>query len=330
MPTTRRQFLATATSLTGASLATAALGLGSTPANAAPAKVQPPKVKLGISSYSYWHFKTEKVPIETVIDKTARLGVQGVDILHRQMDLPEREPLTAAHRAHLRKLKRHAFINGVDVICVSTHQSFVSPVPEEITRNVEHTQKCIEIAYELGAPCIRINTGRWGTAKNFDELMANRGVEPVLPGYTEEDGFKWCLDGLQRCLAKAEECGVILALENHWGLARTPEGLLRILAQIKSPWLGGLMDTGNFLYPPYDEAAYAQLALIAPSAVFVQAKTYPGGGEWYTLKIDYSKIARILESVNYGGYVSLEMEGKENPDIAVPKSIQMLRKAFRL
>ncbi|MFM1770846.1 MAG: hypothetical protein RJA22_3375 [Verrucomicrobiota bacterium] len=321
----RRQFLASA------SLATAALALRPGSAEAAPAAKPAPRkpIKLGIASYSYWHFKTTKVPIETVIDKTAQLGVEGVDILHRQMDIPEKEPLTPAHRAYLRKLKRHAFTNGVDVICVSTHQSFVSPRPDEVTRNVEHTQKCIEIAYELGAPCIRINTGRWGTSASFDELMAKRGVEPVLPGYTEDDGFKWCLDGLQRCLAKAEECGVILALENHWGLARTPEGLLRILGQIQSPWLGALMDTGNFLYPPYTEAAYAQLALMAPRTVFVQAKTYPGGGEWYTLKIDYKKIAKILAAVNYSGYVSLEMEGKEDPETAVPKSVEILRKAFR-
>src|SRR5437764_394898 len=82
------------------------------------------------------------------------------------------------------------------VICVSTHQTFVSPKPEEVAQNVEHTNKCIEIAYELGAPCIRINTGRWGTTKDFDELMKNRGIEPVLPGYTEEEGFKWCIDGI--------------------------------------------------------------------------------------------------------------------------------------
>ena len=325
MPT-RRQFLASAS----ASLATAALALRPGAAAAAAAKPAPRKpIKLGIASYSYWHFKTTKVPIETVIDKTAQLGVEGVDILHRQMDIPEKEPLTPAHRAYLRKLKRHAFTNGVDVICVSTHQSFVSPRADEVTRNVEHTQKCIEIAYELGAPCIRINTGRWGTSASFDELMAKRGVEPVLPGYTEDDGFKWCLDGLQRCLAKAEECGVVLALENHWGLARTPEGLLRILGQIDSPWLGALMDTGNFLYPPYPEAAYPQLAQIAPKTVFVQAKTYPGGGEWYTLKIDYKKVAKILAAVNYSGYVSLEMEGKEDPETAVPKSVEVLRKAFR-
>ncbi len=280
------------------------------------------RVKLGISSYSYWHFRSAKVPIETVIDKAAELGVEGVDILHRQMEIPEKDPLTGEHRAYLRKLKRHAFRNGIALICVSTHQSFVSPKPEEVARNVEHTRKCIEIAYELGAPSIRINTGRWNTV-DFDTLMAQRGVEAALPGHTEEEGFKWCIDGIQRCLSKAEECGVILALENHWGLARTADGLLRILKSIESPWLGGLMDTGNFLENPYD-----QLRQIAPRTVFVQAKTYYGGGEWYTLDLDYKRIAKILAEVNYSGYVSLEMEGKEDPDKAVPESIAMLRKAF--
>src|SRR4051812_40211112 len=49
------------------------------------------RIKLGIASYSYWHFKTEKVPIETVITKSAEIGVEGVDILHRQMELAEKE-----------------------------------------------------------------------------------------------------------------------------------------------------------------------------------------------------------------------------------------------
>ncbi len=84
------------------------------------------------------------------------------------------------------------------------------------------------------------------------------------------------------------------------------------------------MDTGNFLEDPYDK-----LKLVAPKTVFVQAKTYPGGGEWYTLDLDYKRIAGILRDVNYRGYVSLEMEGKENPDTAVAGSIAMLREAFQ-
>jgi L-ribulose-5-phosphate 3-epimerase len=281
------------------------------------------RLKLGIATYSYWHFRDPKVSIETVMNKAAEIGVEGVDILHRQMDIPEKAPLTTEHLGHLHKLKRHAFRNGLEICCLSTHQSFVKPRPEELTENVEHTKKCIQIAYELGCPCIRINTGRWGTTEDFDELMKNRGIEPVLPGYTEEEGFKWCIEGIERCLPKAEECGVVLALENHWGLARTPEGLLRILNSITSPWLGGLMDTGNFLEDPYPK-----LQAIAPKTVYVQAKTYYGGGEWYTLDLDYKRIARILANAGYTGWVALEMEGKEDPDIAVPKSIKLLQRAF--
>ena len=315
MNLTRRNFLATA------ALASSAPALIAAPAiTPAPRK----RIKLGVSTYSYWHFKTDRVLIETVIDKAARLGVEGVDILHRQMDIPEKEPLTPAHRPYLQKLKRHAFTSGIDLICLSIHQDFVDPSAEFRQKQIDHTLKCIEIAYELGVPCIRLNSGRWNTIASFDDLMKARGEEPILPGHTEDDGFKWCIDCIEKCLPKAAECGVVLALENHWGLTRTPAGLLRVLNSINSPWLGGLMDTGNFLEDPY-----AKLEQIAPKTVFVQAKTYYGGGEWYTLDLDYQRIAKILGAVNYTGYISLEMEGKEDPDTAVAKSVEMLREAFK-
>src|SRR5437870_293302 len=314
MKLSRRAFLGAAT------CSAASFSLGAEPA--AGHAFGRTHIKLGISTYSYWHFRPPKVSIETVIEKSAKIGVSGVDILHRQMDIEEKAPFNADGRAYCNKLKRRAFTNGIDLICLSTHQNFVSPKPEVISENVEHTKKCIQIAYQLGIPCIRINTGRWNTV-DFDTLMAHRGMEPILPGYREDDGFKWCIDAIQRCLPRAQECGVLLALENHWGLARTPEGLLRIVDAIHSPWLGVLMDTGNFLEDPYDK-----LKQIASKTVFVQAKTYDGGGEWYTLELDYKSIAKILAEVNYTGYVSLEFEGKQDANLAVPKSIAMLRSAF--
>ncbi len=320
MKLTRRSFLGTAGLGAGAVALSHAPDAASAPAG--PDQPLPP-VKFAIASYSYWHFRTEKVPIETVIEKAAQLGVEGVDILHRQMDLPEKEPLTREHRAYLQRLKRHAFRQGIGLVGLSIHQDFVDPDPAFLDAQVEHTHKCLEIAYALGVPCLRLNSGRWNTIQDFDDLMKARGIEPVLPGHSEDDGFKWCQDCIERCLPKAAECGVTLALENHWGLTRTPEGLLRLLDAIPSPWLGALMDTGNFLEDPYPK-----LAAIAPRTVYVQAKTYYGGGEWYTLDLDYRRIARILREAGYTGYVALEMEGKEDPDVAVPRSLRLLRRAF--
>lgn len=314
----RRSFV-TATACLGAGLALDARARAAQPA--APTRKKP--IKLAIETYSYWHFHDPKVSIETVIEKAAELGVDGVGILHRQMDIPEKAPLSAAHRSYLGKLKRLAFRNGVAPTSLSIHQNFVQADPAERQRQVEHTLKCLEIAYDLGAPSIRLNSGRWNTIKDFDELMKARGVEPNLPGYTEDDAFGWCIECVQKCLPQAEACGVVLALENHWGLSRSPEGQLRIINAAPSPWLAAVMDTGNFMEDPYDK-----LRQVAPKAVYVHAKTYFGGGEWYTLDLDYSRIATILEEAGYTGYVSLESEGKEDPDSAVPKSIALLRKAF--
>ncbi|HNS21889.1 MAG TPA: sugar phosphate isomerase/epimerase family protein [Sedimentisphaerales bacterium] len=275
--------------------------------------------RIAVATYSFWQFKDDrKMPIERCIDEAARMGFDGVDILLRQID---GEP--NVDNAYLQKLKRHALINGLDLCNLSTHQSFVSPDEAKRRQNIDLTIRQIEIAYQLGIPIIRVNTGRWGTSGSFDELMANRGIEPVLPGYTEDDGFKWVIDSLEKCLPRAEECGVILGLENHWGLARTPEGLLRIVNAVNSPWLRVLLDTGNFLEDPYDK-----LEMCAPQTVFMQAKTYYGGGLWYTLDLDYERIGRIMKKHSYQGYVSLEFEGNEDWRTAIPKGLALLRKAF--
>ena len=273
------------------------------------------KYKFAIATYSYWHFREPKVTVQEVINHAANLGADGVDVLHVQMDNETPEYLTS--------LRRQAEDNGIELICLSIHQDFVDPDKAGRDKNIEHTRHCIDIAHDLGISYIRLNSGRWNTIKSFDELMANRGIEPVLPGFTEDDGFNWCIESIMECLPAAEKAGVVLALENHWGLTRTPKGLLRIVNAIDSPWLGVLMDTGNFLEDPYDK-----LEEIAAQAVFVQAKTYYGGGEWYTLDLDYPRIAQILKRANYQGYISLEFEGKEDANTGVPKSLELLRDAF--
>ena len=273
------------------------------------------KIKLSVSSYSYWHFKGDKYPIEKVIDNASALGLEGVDILHRQM--------VSEEKSYMHKIKKHAFVNGIALTCLSIHQGFVNPDKTELQKHIDHTKHCLELAAEMGIPCMRLNTGRWNTIKSFDEFMKNRGQEPALPGYTENDAFKWCIDSTMECTKRAEELGVLLALENHWGLGSTPEGMLRIMKAVNNPWLQLLMDTGNFLENPY-----SKLEMIAPYTCFVQAKTYYGGGEWYSLDLDYKRIIDILNKVNYKGYISLEFEGKENADTGVKKSVEMLRAAM--
>lgn len=276
-------------------------------------------MRLGISTYSFWHFLGEPYPVERVLEHAAELGLAGVEVLHRQMT--DESPATVA------QLKRRAFQLGLDLYALAIHQDFVHPDPEERTRHIAHTKHCLRLAHELGIPCIRVNSGRWKTIANFNDLMAHGGWEPPLPGYTEDEAFGWVIAAFEACLPDAERLGIVMALENHWGLTTTADGVLRIVTQLNSDWLRVCLDTGNLVHfkagqfiPDYDG-----MAQLAPYAVLVHLKTYVGGGRWYTLALDYERIARILQAVNYCGYWSLEYEGRAEPMAGVQESLHLLR-----
>ncbi len=274
---------------------------------------------IALSTYSLWRFRNEPLrDIHRCIDIASDMGFDGVELLLYQI-----EQNTLLSNSAMQQIKRHAFRLGLPLCGMSTHQGFVTPDREKRKRNIDLTIGQIETCYQLGIPTMRVNTGRWGTSRNFDELMKNRGIEPPLDGYSDEDAFPWVIESLERCLPTAEKCGVVLGLENHWGLGLTPEGVTRIVDAVDSPWLQVTLDTGNFLEDPYEK-----LEQLAPRAAFVQAKTYYGGGQWYEIDIDYNRVAAMLRRHNYRGWISLEFEGMEDYRTAIPKSLSLLRKAF--
>ncbi|TWT95036.1 sugar phosphate isomerase/epimerase family protein [Neorhodopirellula pilleata] len=283
--------------------------------NLGPRKTHP----IILSTYSLWRFRNEEFrDFDRCLDVADEMGFDGVELLLYQLDQNE-----LLSHSKLMSYKRRALSLGLPLIGMSTHQGFVTPDPELRKQNIDRTIGQIELAYQLGIPTMRVNTGRWGTSKDFDALMANRGVEPPLDGYTDEDGFPWVIDALEQCVAVAEKCGIVLGLENHWGLGLTPEGILRIIDAVDSPWLQITADTGNFLEDPYE-----RLDKIAARSILVQAKTYYGGGQWYSLDLDYQRIGQILQKHDYRGFISLEFEGMEDYRTAIPKSLELLRQAF--
>ena len=272
--------------------------------------------RIGVSSYSFWGFRRQELrSLHTNLEHAARMGFDGLEVLQRQLESTE--------RAALQKIKRHAFVLGLDLMGYSTHQGFLSPDKEKRRKNIDHTIDCLEQAYQLGIPTMRVNSGTWGTSRNFDELMKKRGIEDPIEGYTEEDAYKWVIDAYETLIPEAAKRGVVMGLENHWGLGVTPEGVKRVVGAVGSEWLQVTLDTGNFLEDPYD-----RLTQLAPQTVLMQCKTYFGGGRWYTLDLDYARIARIMKQAGFQGYVSLEFEGKEDPLTAIPKSLQLLSRHF--
>ena len=279
-------------------------------------------MKLSISSYSFHRFgngpeENRKPEFGRLIEACAGYGVEGLELLGVHFE--------SAEPAALAALKQQAFRHGVALVAVSAHHNFV--VPDAAKRQAEIDKLChwVDVAHELGAPSVRAFGGRWSTRPNFSEFMAARGEEPPLEGYTDDDGYAWSVEAFKIASYYAGRKGVTLLLENHWGFTGDAAGVLRILKAVDSPWLKVVLDTGNF---NFSADPYAEMAALAPHAATVHAKTYVGGGIYYTAELDYPRIVTLLRNAGFQGYLSLEFEGKAHPDVGIPESLATLRAAM--
>jgi L-ribulose-5-phosphate 3-epimerase len=278
-------------------------------------------MKLAVSSYSFHRFgngpeEDRKPEFRALIERCAAWGLDGLELLGVHFESTE--------PAELHALKQHAFRHGVALVAVSAHHNFVTPDPVKRQAEIDKLCRWVDVAHELGAPAVRAFGGRWATRPIFSEFMAAGGVEPPLDGFSDEDGYAWSAEAFKIASYTAGRKGVTLLLENHGGFTGDAAGVLRILRDVDSPWLQVVLDTGNF---NFCADPYAEMAALAPYAAMVHAKTYVGGGIYYTAELEYPRIIRLLRESGFQGYLSLEFEGKAHPEVGIPESLALLRAA---
>jgi hypothetical protein len=122
--------------LTSSAATLAAAAGGSEPLNLPPGKPVKRRTRranrIAVSTYSFWQFRRKDLRnIETCIDLAADMGFDGVEILHRQMEQED--------NAYLQRVKRRAFLLGLDLCGFSTHQTFLSPDRQTRQKNIDHT-----------------------------------------------------------------------------------------------------------------------------------------------------------------------------------------------
>ncbi|MDQ4099832.1 MAG: sugar phosphate isomerase/epimerase [Chloroflexota bacterium] len=282
--------------------------------------------KIAVSSYSFHRFgqgpEGDQAPsLSEMIDACVEYGIDGLEILAGHLTRDGISTLGA-----LNDLKRHAALCGISLVSVSASHNFVTPDPTERTAQVDLLCDAIDAAASLGAPFVRAFGGRWNTL-SWPELIQAGGVEPPRDGFTDDDGYAWSVEAFRAAAHYAGRRGVVLVLENHWGLTGTPEGVLRIVEETGSPWLKVVLDTGNFVHLPDQYAAMAQLL---PHLALVHAKTYAGGGFMLDIDLDYKRIAGLLQEAGYNGWLSIEFEGKAHPNEGIPTGVAELRAALGL
>jgi sugar phosphate isomerase/epimerase len=270
------------------------------------ARTDRPKFKFSLAAYSYRSLlagANPKLTLDDFIRDCAAMGLEGTELTSYYFP-------KAPAPEYLRHLKRLSFLLGLNISGTAVGNDFCHPPGAERDGQLQLVKNWVDYAEIMGAPTIRIFSGK------------ERNQQ------TAADAHKLAVEGIEECCDYAGKHGVFLALENHGGLTTKIDGLLSLVRDVKSPWFGINLDTGNFQGCSDADQAYADMARMAPYAVNVQVKVMIALEGKKKTPTDFSRLARILTDSGYRGYVVLEYEEDEPVREACSRYVEELRKAF--
>lgn len=267
-----------------------------------------PRFQLSLAAYSFRQYfndssdRDKKITAEKLIDMfqfvdyCAEQGCLGAEVTSYYF--PKN-----LNNDYLLKLKRHAFLRGVELSGTAVGNTFTVPAGEKRDTQVKSVKEWIDRAAVMGAPHIRVFAGS-------------------ADGQPADVARKNCIEALSECAEHAAEMGIFLGIENHGGIVAEPDALLDIVKTVQSPWVGINLDTGNF----HTDDPYRDLERCAPYAVNVQIKVEITPRGQKKEAADFKRLVNILNKANYQGYVALEYEAAEDPYSAVPRALDELKR----
>lgn len=253
-------------------------------------------MKLGCSSWS--HHKaivggrlSQFDWLRLCADELALDGVELLDLHFPTTDTP-----------YLRELKRLCVELHLSLSCLAVSNDFGRPSAGERDFELLRLMRWLDVAAFLGAPLARVFAG-WPPPSRKELLW------PEMVGY------------LRQGAAYAQERGIVLALENHddGGFVSTPAEVERCLAEVGSPWLRLCLDVGDL---GGDVAAIQQTVRYAAHA---HAKLYELDGRGAEKRLDWPAIIDVFQRAGYRGFLSIEYEGEEPAETALPRGVGYLR-----
>ena len=263
-------------------------------------RVDGSSLQLSLAAYSFRRELSGKKPamtLEKFVDYCAEQNLQATELT--EYYFRDKSP------GYIRDLRRRAYVNGLAISGSPLGNDFCHPPGPARDKQIAHVKSWIDVVSLLGSQTIRVFAGK------------------AKKGSSEEEARKLAIAGLKEVSEYAGKKGVLLAIENHGGITSTADQLLALVKGVDSPWLGVNLDTGNF-----HTDVYASLEKAAPYAVAVQVKVHVREGKKAAEEADFNRIATILKTTGYRGYVALEYEAKEDALKAVPRYLDKLREAL--
>jgi len=294
MNATRRNFITSSVALATASLTGAAVP-----------REPGVKLKLALNAYSFDKpLMAGTMTLDDVVHFCAQQRVDALDATGYYFPgYPKAPP-----DDYVYNLKRTAFLNGVQLSGTGVRNDFAVSDASARKRDVQMVKDWIEVASKLGAPVIRVFSGR---------------ARPE--GYTFDQALEWMIPEFQECVEYGKRHGVILGLQQHNDFLKTADETIRVINSVNSPWFGDILDVGSLrTNDPYQE-----IEKLVPYAVSWQLKEKVGYGT-KEVNTDLVRIKGIIEKVGYRGVLPFEALGSGDPRERVASFLQQIRTVFGL
>lgn len=178
------------------------------------------------------------------------------------------------------------------------------PTLEERQKNRASAYRWLEVAQILGASSVRMDAG--GTADMPDDM------------------FAIIVEGFKDVVAKAQQRGIRVVIENHWGASHMPENVIRILDAV--PGLGLLFDSNNWA----DGMQEKGWQLCVPRAREVHIKTFTFDAAGSDTSVDVPRVVKMLIKAGYNGCWGIESTPDDGDEItAARKTMALIERSVK-
>ena len=263
------------------------------------------KLKLGLNAFSFdGPLRQGAMTLEDAVHFCAQQKVDALDATGYYFPGYPKAPADE----YIYKLKRVAFVNGVAISGAGVRNDFAVADPAARKIDVQMVKDWIVVASKLGAPVIRVFSGKERPS-----------------GFSFDQALEWMVTDFKECAAFGKEHGVVVALQQHNDFLKTADEAIRVIEAVGSEWFASILDIGSLR----SGDPYAEIEKLVPYAVSWQIKEQVGrnGKEEAT---DLTKIKAIIDKAGYRGYVPFEALGAGDPNPRVIAFLERIRRAFAL
>lgn len=278
-------------------------------------------MKTSVSSYSFAYWLDQGVETQfSLIEKVKAYGFEAIEFT----DLMPPDGVSEA--AYAEMLREEAARVG---LAISGYSVGADLMCEDVEAELERLRQKVDVAVLLGTKQMRHDA-------TFRTPPAPLGFDNVVGMLAD------------RCRAITEYAagkGIFTMVENHGFFCQDSDRMEKLVNAVAHPNFGLQVDVGNFLC--VDENPATAVGRIAPYAHNAHVKDFlvcsgesgaPGGGFIHTRGGQYIRGTVIghgavpiktcvgaLKRVGYDGYLTLEFEGPERLDYAIPEALAYLK-----